>query len=258
MEAARALGVDLSAGPPLRLDLDGDGSVDAYVPASCAALRRNGAGWRSERLSALSQPENSVCHTPLRVGARVLVPVTAPGHETDEGRSYTWEEADLIAFPRDAGAVAAWGGRVETNVGHGGDFRFEALGADAVRVSAALGDAAPPGSEGPMSLVLRFDAHGALAPSSCWQRVAPPTAPSGASRCSVRASSSLHLRDAQSLTRETATVVAAGSTLEVLAKGTLLRGVATLHCVRTPRGLTGYVFLTPAETAGCPSLPTVE
>lgn len=213
----------------------------------------------NETLGTQSQPENTVCGAPLSVGGRWLIPITGNGHETDEGRSFTWEEAALIAFPNGGASAEAWGSRVEENNGNGGgEYHFEALGSDAVLISALMGDATPPGQSGPMFQVLKWDASAdSFVTASCWQATRPTAAPTGATACAVTLASSFHLRETQSLSRENASSFPGGTAVSVLAAGTLQRGEAKLHCVRVPSGQVGYAFVTPSEARGCPTpLPT--
>ncbi len=242
-------------GADLTRDLDLDGTPDAYVASSCTVARHVARGWVSVALGTRSQPENTVCGAPLSVGGRWLIPITGNGHETDEGRSHTWEEAALIAFQGDAASTEVWNSRVEENSGHpGGEYRFEMLGSDAVLISAQMGDATPQGQSGPMFQVLRFDPNTRhLSTSSCWLTTRPSEAPTGAKMCTVAVGSSFHLRDTQTLSSENTSSFPAGSSLAVLARGTLRRGEATLHCVRAPDGQVGYAFITPAEAQVCPS-----
>lgn len=236
-------------------DYDHDGTPDAYVAGSCTVARHLARGWASVTLGTLSQPENSECGAPLRVAGRWLFPVTGGGHETDEGRSYTWKEAGLHALPVDAASTEVWGARVEDNNGNAaGEFRFEALGDGAVLVSAQMGDATPPGQSGPMFQVARWDAAaGRFAVASCWQATRPAAAPAGAAACTATPGASFHLRDTQTLSSENAREYPAGTTVAVLAAGALRRGEATLHCVRAPDGTVGYAFLTAEEARGCPT-----
>ncbi len=236
-------------------DYDLDGTPDAYTASSCTVARHLAWGWASVTFATTSQPENTECGAPLNVGGRWLFPITGGGHETDEGRSYTWKEAALLALPVDDASTEAWGARIEENNGSAaGDFRFEALGADAVLVSAQMGDATPPGQTGPMFQVTRWDAAASrFAVASCWQATRPAAAPTGAAACTATAGASFHLRDTPTLTRENTRAYPAGTTVAVLAAGTLQRGEATLYCVRAPDGAVGYAFLTAEEAQGCPT-----
>lgn len=234
-------------------DLDLDGTPDAYLASSCTVARHLAAGWVSVVLGTNSQPENTECGAPIRVAGHWLIPITGHGHETDEGRSDTWEEAALVGFPSDDARLDVWTSRVEKNNGDsGGEYRFEALGDDAVLVSAQMGDAAPPGQSGPMFQVVRWSAAAQrFTAASCWQVTRPTAAPSGAAACTVTLSSSFHLRDTQTLSHENTSEFPAGTAVAVLGAGTLQRGEATLHCVRTSDDQVGYVFVTPAEAQTC-------
>lgn len=241
---------------PRGVDLDEDGTVDAYDAAACRVRRTRGGHPVEVALGTRSQPENSECLAPLRVGRRWLLPVTGRGHETDEGRSYTWVEATLALLPADADSAEAWSSRFEDNRGHAaGDYAFAALGPDALVVSASVGDATPAGHVGPMFQVVRWEEVAQrLVTASCWRPTRPTQIPVVLPGCVARPGASLHLRDTETLSAENATAVAAGTALDVLSVGTLRRGAATLHCVRAPDGQVGYAFVLPGELSGCAAL----
>jgi hypothetical protein len=240
--------------PPV--DLDDDGAADAYDPATCRVRRRRGGRAVEVALGTRSQPENSECFAPLRVGRRWLFPVRGRGHETDEGRSSSWVEATLALLPADADSADAWTSRFEDNDAHpAGDYAFASLGPDAVVISANVGDVTPAGQVGPMFQVVRWEAVAQrLVTASCWQPARPAAVPAVVPGCTARPGAALRLRDTETLRADGAATIAAGTALDVLSVGTMRRGAATLHCVRAPDGQVGYAFVLPGELTGCAAL----
>lgn len=263
--AAKQCGVNLQDGkegtPTLSADFDGDGREDAYFASRCAILRHHEKGWDCEQIGMLSQPENSQCGPPLRLGTQILFSATSAGHETDAGMSYSWEEAGLYTMPQKARAEEVWSGRVELNRHDGGQWTFASIGSDAVLISVNLGDDAPAGYKGPMWTVIRREAgKPRFAEVTCWQKSKPTQAPTGAPACTARPGAGFHLRISPVSTRKNAKdSLPAGTVLDVLARSAIKRGAAQLYCVRTSKQAIGYAFLLPAELQGCPpSLPTLQ
>ncbi len=238
------------------VDLDLDGTADQWWASSCVASRHVATGWAAVHLGTPSQPEHSVCAATVDVAGHPLVAVTGDGHEVDEGRSSTWVEAQVTAFPGNDAQLSVWSQRVEANRGSAaGDFAFTPAGTDGLRIAASLGDAVPAGSPARFEQVLRWHpSAGAFRVDSCWDApAATPSAtlPDGEARCTVTARGAFHLRDVPFAGSDAAREVPAGTALQVLSVGTVRRGATTLHCVRVPDGSVGWTFLTAAERAPC-------